>query len=118
MDEKYKLDEVQLITDILDKIMDKSSCWDAFKTEYRKRNAIKNMAYSEFKEHLKHEWDSIGAPPDKLESKLKSDGEDKLLNVKTVGAKYFPGKCSRCHKKGHKVKDCTRKKGDDNESRH
>ena len=62
---------------------------------------------------MKHEWDSIGALLDKSESELKSDGEDKLLNVKTVGAKYFPGKCSWCHKKGHKAKDCMVKMDDD-----
>jgi len=108
IDVKYGMDELQLKTEVLEKISsDSESKWNIFKSEYRKNQMVETTSWSDFKIHFTREWDAIGAPDGSGEHE---GAGDKSLNVKVQGAKYFPGKCSTCGLKGHKSHDCPDKK--------
>ena len=101
---KYKYDHLQLMAQILSKIPENNkkevNPWGNFKSEYRKPDKLSRVGYLDFKKHFKREWDAVGAPG------IVRKETDKSLNVQLDGAKYFPGKCSKCNKTGHKAADC------------
>ena len=106
LDKKYKMNDLQMILEILDKLPDVSDKkpqekWSNFQAKYRENDALKKTSWNDFSDHLMREWRQIGAPGG-------GKKEGKALNVRSnaPGGKFFPGKCNKCHQKGHKAADC------------
>ena len=85
IDAKYGMNELQLKTEVLEKISsDSESKWNIFKSEYRKNQMVETTSWSDFKIHFTREWDAIGAPDGSGEH---AGAGDKSLTVKVQGAK-------------------------------
>ena len=99
---KYKLDELELKTEVLAKIPDGGN-WASFKAEYRKKDSLSGTSWADFKDHLTREW---------LSQKSPSGGTStgKALTIQVPGSAYFPYDCGWCGVKGHKLANCPEKK--------
>ena len=88
---KYKLDELQLKTEVLSKIPDNTDGkttekWAPFKAEYRKKNSLSGTTWIDFKDHLTREWKQFGSPSGGIKT-------GKALTVQVPGSPYFPFDC-------------------------
>jgi len=106
--ERYCLDELQLKLEVLKKLPDVSDSspqekWASFQSTYRKEDALSDITWSAFKDHLTVEWKVIGAPTNIAGSKKAGKA---LHTVHNAGSKWFPGRCGHCGRKGHKQADC------------